>query len=426
MEEPGDEELVLVRCALAVIGLVASAHPLTYNSRQSEPMPTVIEGNQSRSSMNSYDMDDEHHHGTPLLERDSHGMLHIEAPFHSGSTGMAQTLETSAVSLQPQLTEHDIIDDPSNVRSAEQPVPGVGTPPPPHEVPSYIQAIGSDSSEVSHHPLGQQTTQPSSDTGRPSSLFRSLLSRGTGSAVVALPSTESSVASSSNASPSMNPDSNTRGHRKSPSSSSSRASFALSRILSISTHPQEPETEPIGTRRNISAPLKHTLKRTEFTYPRSGPTPDQLKFISSRESLGRFGVPFGQDAIDASVAPPSFSAILGHERRPSFGSARSETSNDTPEAGPTNAALELPLPQPAMLSPPSSQYLSDHQSLHSSPTADAVTLSLLPVIMTSRPTPPGSPPPHSASKSPSVPEASNDVASVQAASPLPPSPVEVR
>lgn len=49
---------------------------------------------------------------------------------------------------------------------------------------------------------------------------------------------------------------------------------------------------------SISAPLTHTVVRTEFRYPRGGPTPEQIRFISSKESLGgRFGVPYGADAI---------------------------------------------------------------------------------------------------------------------------------
>ncbi|KAI0058361.1 hypothetical protein BV25DRAFT_1286423 [Artomyces pyxidatus] len=47
---------------------------------------------------------------------------------------------------------------------------------------------------------------------------------------------------------------------------------------------------------SISSPLTHTLVRTDFVYPRSGPTPEQLKLISSRESVGKFGVPYGADA----------------------------------------------------------------------------------------------------------------------------------
>ena len=65
---------------------------------------------------------------------------------------------------------------------------------------------------------------------------------------------------------------------------------------------------------SISAPLTHTLTRTEFTYPKSGPTPEQLKLISSRESFGRFGMPYGPDAIafasssrqDLGMPPPGF------------------------------------------------------------------------------------------------------------------------
>ncbi|KAI5117466.1 hypothetical protein M0805_004069 [Coniferiporia weirii] len=48
----------------------------------------------------------------------------------------------------------------------------------------------------------------------------------------------------------------------------------------------------------ISSPLSHTLVRTEIRYPRGGPTAEQIKLISSRESLGRFGVPYGRDAIE--------------------------------------------------------------------------------------------------------------------------------
>ena len=48
---------------------------------------------------------------------------------------------------------------------------------------------------------------------------------------------------------------------------------------------------------SISAPLTHTLVRTEFTLPKAGLTPEQLKVISSRDSLGKFGIPYGPDAI---------------------------------------------------------------------------------------------------------------------------------
>lgn len=74
---------------------------------------------------------------------------------------------------------------------------------------------------------------------------------------------------------------------------------------------------------SISAPLPHTLMRTEIRYPRGGPTPEQIKLISSRESLGRFGVPYGAEAIAHAAAtsrlaldelpPPVFENPTGEE-----------------------------------------------------------------------------------------------------------------
>ncbi|KAI0795759.1 hypothetical protein C8Q75DRAFT_803618 [Abortiporus biennis] len=84
---------------------------------------------------------------------------------------------------------------------------------------------------------------------------------------------------------------------------------------------------------SISAPLTHTLVRTEFTYPKSGPTPEQLKLISSRESFAKFGVPYGPDAIayhashsrlDVSHPPPTFE----------------EAESSSPGAGPSSASTQ--------------------------------------------------------------------------------------
>ncbi|KAI8989135.1 hypothetical protein BD414DRAFT_514819 [Trametes punicea] len=79
---------------------------------------------------------------------------------------------------------------------------------------------------------------------------------------------------------------------------------------------------------SISAPLSHTLVRTEFTYPPGGPTPEQLRLISSRDSFARFGVPYGPDAIafassasrvELEPPPPGFEEVAGE-------------STDAPEA----------------------------------------------------------------------------------------------
>ncbi|KAJ2930648.1 hypothetical protein H1R20_g6448, partial [Candolleomyces eurysporus] len=70
---------------------------------------------------------------------------------------------------------------------------------------------------------------------------------------------------------------------------------------------------------SISAPLTHTLTRTEIAYPKSGPTAEQIKIIASRESIARFGVPYGPDAVafastsllDVSQPPPDFDSVIG-------------------------------------------------------------------------------------------------------------------
>ncbi|SJL10633.1 uncharacterized protein ARMOST_14024 [Armillaria ostoyae] len=91
-----------------------------------------------------------------------------------------------------------------------------------------------------------------------------------------------------------------RGHRPSQSSSGSLLSMhnPLVRKKSTTTLNSQHLTSPSMISLNsISSPLPHTLVRTEFTYPKSGPTPEQLKLISSRESVARFGVPYGDEAV---------------------------------------------------------------------------------------------------------------------------------
>lgn len=139
----------------------------------------------------------------------------------------------------------------------------------------------------------------------------------------------------------------TSRHRTNPSSTSSFFR-GLSRQKSQSTmhsgngsgHLNSPSMISLNS---ISSPLTHTAVRTEFAYPKSGPTPEQLKIISSRESIARFGVPYGADAIayasssrlDLSSPPPNFDAAfhsgspLGHRNASSTSlHARSESGGN--------------------------------------------------------------------------------------------------
>lgn len=113
--------------------------------------------------------------------------------------------------------------------------------------------------------------------------------------------------------------SRTSNHRPSQSSSAPSVFRTISRqrsnhTLNSSVHLNSPSLISLNS---ISSPLSHTLIRTEFTYPKSGPTPEQLKVISSRENFSRFGMPYGPDAIafaasssrqDLEPPPPDFEA----------------------------------------------------------------------------------------------------------------------
>ena len=126
---------------------------------------------------------------------------------------------------------------------------------------------------------------------------------------------------------------------------------------------------------SISAPLSHTLTRTEMTFPKSGPTPEQLALISSRESLGRFGIPYGSEAIAFAAStsradlapPPEFEDLpranssLSVVNRPGSSLSQVHRVDEEPIAA-QNASSDTSLPQadttvdasssePALLSP---------------------------------------------------------------------------
>ena len=111
--------------------------------------------------------------------------------------------------------------------------------------------------------------------------------------------------------------------RQNPSISQSRASLLSS-----------PSTVSINSL-SISAPLTHTASRTQFTFPQlaatmattatkmgAAPTPEQMRVIAAREAIGKFGVPYGPDAVAFAAArevgggvvgppPPGFEEVVG-------------------------------------------------------------------------------------------------------------------
>ncbi|KAG5725174.1 hypothetical protein E4T56_gene10195 [Termitomyces sp. T112] len=116
-----------------------------------------------------------------------------------------------------------------------------------------------------------------------------------------------------------------------PSNSASGSLLSLTHFRNLSRQSNHKLNSPsLISLNSISAPLTHTLTRTEFTYPKSGPTPEQLRLISSPESFTRFAVPYGPDAIAYAsrqdlndVPPPDFDAPTYESAGPS----RLRTSN---------------------------------------------------------------------------------------------------
>ena len=167
-----------------------------------------------------------------------------------------------------------------------------------------------------------------------------------------------------------------RTHRDRVNNSSTGSVFTvLSKTLSRN-HDDIPLTSPsLISLNSISPPLTHTATRTEFTYPRTGPTSEQVKFLASKETFGRFGLPYGPDAIAFAASssrldlPPDFDSI----HRPSFRdlspnhdegstsslrstSARRLSTGDRPDSGgsPFPESAE-PSPDLASLTEPPSQ-----------------------------------------------------------------------
>jgi hypothetical protein len=132
------------------------------------------------------------------------------------------------------------------------------------------------------------------------------------------------------------------GHRATPSHSGSVQSItssAFGRVVSR-THSRSVTNVAAGLTSpsaisiaSISAPLTHTALRTDFVYPRSGPTPEQLKLISSIESVSKFGVPYGPDA----VAFASASLVNLHGPPPEFEEHPSTDGLPGPSVGETRA-----------------------------------------------------------------------------------------
>ena len=280
----------------------------------------------------------------PLLQSNDLDTHHL-SPDHPGLATRASfdSINSSAEDSSQQHYTDDappyetvILNDPPVPASTSPPVrPSTTTPPPTHTRTSTEQSgrrrsvfasiFNSRSSRMSTAPAPQAPTAASPEPRSSSGHTR----EGSGPSVMSIPVSERDQRRS-------------RILRHHPSQSGSGSMFSLlSRTRSgQNLNGAEGLTSPsMISLHSISAPLPHTLVKTEFTYPKGGPTPDQLRLISSRESFARFGRPYGQEAIAFAAStsraelepPPGFEEVAG----PGSGgpSSSSQARADTPNSG---------------------------------------------------------------------------------------------
>ncbi|KAF8958953.1 hypothetical protein BDZ97DRAFT_1923265 [Flammula alnicola] len=264
-------------------------------------------------------------------------------------------------------------------------------PDPRGEAPAYFEVVGNDSSASVEQPTASPSTSPEPPQAEPPqtiprrrSGFRTLLNR---MSIVGHPQGHSRNASNNSAF-SSNMSHGREGsasrastHRTTPSGSGSLLSASMFRTLSRqrSTHTMNSvrlNSPSLISLNSISSPLTHTVTRTEFTYPKAGPTAEQLKVISSRESFARFGVPYGADAIafasssrlDLLPPPPDFDAAEVSSPRSAAGPSRLRSASNAadmlgqvadaasedsePEEAASSGNTEGQASQPPSLSPP--------------------------------------------------------------------------
>ena len=339
---------------------------------------------------------------TPLLD-DSNEVTHERQYTHTS----AGSVDISDAQLADQFSPL-----PDN---AELPDPR-GEAPPYFEVVGDLGGVGATSEDLSRVdtadtlPIAPDTLPVSDATSPPvrrRSMFRGLInaaSRALSSphpTSTPLPLSRPSRDTAFSASPRPSNLSNRQGsarsplsgHRATPSQSGSTQSVtssAFGRVVSR-THSRSVTNVAAGltspsaiSMASISSPLTHTAVRTDFVYPRSGPTPEQLKLISSIESVSKFGVPYGPDAVAFASAsaslvnlhgpPPEFEerpSIDGlpgpsvGETRPRAASALSRVSRDgnTPESRISLSSLPSSLRESIVPSEPAPQE-SESSSSH--------------------------------------------------------------
>ncbi|KAF8717291.1 serine-tRNA ligase, partial [Rhizoctonia solani] len=352
-EQAGDEEIVLVRRAENQ----NDSDDDDSNEPDDEPPNTTRQPSSSSRAPDSRPLlDDDSSPDMPrvslasssrarsLNERHERSHSQSQEPSQLGHESLANTTFASSIAEtepEPEPEPEQEQPEPDHTQRGQQAAPPT-TLHPYGDTPTYDEAMSTShvhlpSSDTAH------TTEPSTSTNtdlgpapadadatvRPKrkSVFRHLgrfhINRPSGSGSGA---SHGSTPSESVEMTDTSPRPSTSTHR--PSGSTSAFTHRPSTSLSVNAHKPSPSLSSLSliltrsqsptmsrTSLNISSPIPTTLVRTELSYPRAGPTPEQIRFLSSRESLGRFGMPYGEEAIAAARSreylPPIYQPRVG-------------------------------------------------------------------------------------------------------------------
>ncbi|KAH9958077.1 hypothetical protein BGW80DRAFT_1377373 [Lactifluus volemus] len=387
MKEPGEHELVIIQGSQDM-----EDAPLTTQV----VMPSLREDEDE--SMHSHSRDMSHSSSFVILNDDSLVQTPLLVPDESNET----TYERNDPNDSDPVPTVDI----SEVRPNEPPSPLRQLPDPRGEAPPYFEVVGNLAETGATSGLARVETTDTLPTApdspsisdvesatapvtRRRSVLRGLIdaaSRALSQPHATPPPPRTfrpsmDVASSPSPRPSnlstrpARARSPPAGHRTTASGSGSVFSIASSAFgravsrtgtRSISNLPADFTSPSTLSITSISAPLTHTAVRTDFVYPRSGPTPEQLKLISSVESVSKFGVPYGAAAVAYASAslvnvhgpPPGFEETSSLDGVPGTSdSAARARSRSTPSRMSQNG--NTPESQPP-LSPTSSSFHPDN------------------------------------------------------------------
>ncbi|KAH8102223.1 hypothetical protein BXZ70DRAFT_60906 [Cristinia sonorae] len=367
MKEPGEEELVIYRGPTDMEDM-----PVVQERATDSPDSSI---NLSRTHTREYGAMPDSPHDMPLLSPDDFNPdADLSGQTLIPPTNLEQLHNRPSFETLMSTTDSDGRDGQSHSDNIPEPT---------GEAPPYFEVVAMDElnatisrdtqpdepappqpTEAAETVRSRHTQQPSNGSRR-RSIFGFLHRNGAASPPPVPNNQNSSSHARTDSSPSMLSIASTSGdgHSRNRSRSNHRPSHSTSNnsVFSLGSTPfrtlsRQRSNAALDNHLNsasmisldsISAPLTHTLVRTEFTYPKSGPTPEQLKLISSRETFAKFGVPYGRDAIAFHASqsrvdlapPPAFDdAVAGPSSGPNASGSGVSDQQDSSHSSPLSAA----------------------------------------------------------------------------------------